>query len=208
MRRSVKIDDPTVAYLHSHGIRVSPSTLDEMVREAVTRLQRTLYRPDPRPDLTASEVEALKRGGFVLEPTELGAEDPLVQTAAEFAALLKESLPTAAAAERLGVDPSRIRQRLTSNPPSLYGIRLESGWVVPQFQFDGDSLIPGLIDVVSQLDPEMHPVAVYRWFTLPSSDLVLERDEQEGEEPRCLSPRDWLRLGLPVQPVAELAANL
>lgn len=205
MRRSVKIDEPTVAYLHTHGIRVAPSTLDEMVREAVARLQRTLYRPDPRPDLTESEAEALRRGGFVLEPTELGAEDPLVQTAAEFAALLKESLPTAAAAERLGVDPSRIRQRLTSEPPSLYGIRLESGWVIPQFQFEGDSPLPGLADVVSGLDPELHPVSVYRWFTLPCSDLVLERDE---EEPRRLSPRDWLRLGLPVQPVAELAANL
>lgn len=209
MRRSVKIDDPTVAYLHSHGIRVAPSTLDEMVREAVARLQRTLYRPDPRPDLTESEAEALRRGGFVLEPTELGAEDPLVQTAAEFAALLKESLPTAAAAERLGVDPSRIRQRLTSEPPSLYGIRLESGWVVPQFQLNGESpgtqLIPGIPEVVARLDPELHPVSVYRWFTLPCSDLVLER---EGEEPRWLSPRDWLRLGLPVQPVAELAANL
>ena len=205
MRRSVKIDEPTVAYLHTHGIRVAPSTLDEMVREAVARLQRTLYRPDPRPDLTEAEAEALRRGGFVLEPTELGAEDPLVQTAAEFAALLKESLPTAAAAERLGVDPSRIRQRLTSEPPSLYGIRLESGWVIPQFQLEGNSPLPGLADVVSGLDPELHPVSVYRWFTLPCSDLVLER---EGEEPRRLSPRDWLRLGLPVQPVAELAANL
>lgn len=205
MRRSVKIDEPTVAYLHTHGIRVAPSTLDEMVREAVARLQRTLYRPDPRPDLTESEAAALRQGGFVLEPTELGAEDPLVQTAAEFAALLKESLPTAAAAERLGVDPSRIRQRLTSEPPSLYGIRLESGWVIPQFQFEGDAPLPGLADVVSGLDPELHPVSVYRWFTLPCSDLVLER---EGEEPRRLSPRDWLRLGLPVQPVAELAANL
>jgi hypothetical protein len=205
MRRSVKIDEPTVAYLHTHGIRVAPSTLDEMVREAVARLQCTLYRPDPRPDLTEAEAEALRRGGFVLEPTELGAEDPLVQTAAEFAALLKESLPTAAAAERLGVDPSRIRQRLTSEPPSLYGIRLESGWVIPQFQLEGDAPLPGLADVVSGLDPELHPVSVYRWFTLPCSDLVLER---EGEEPRRLSPRDWLRLGLPVQPVAELAANL
>ncbi len=31
--------DPTVAYLHAHGIRVSPSKLDEMVREAVVRLR-------------------------------------------------------------------------------------------------------------------------------------------------------------------------
>ena len=204
MRRKVQVD-PTVAYLQSPGIRVAPSTLDEMVREAVTRLRRTLYRPDPRPDLTEAEVAALLRGGFVLEPTDLGPEDPLVQTAAEFAALLKESLPTAAAAERLGVDPSRIRQRLTSDPPSLYGIRLDSGWVVPEFQLDGDKPIPGIAEVVASLDPELHPVSVFRWFTQPNTDLVLER---EGEEPRRLSPRDWLRLGLPVTSVIELAAHL
>lgn len=204
MRRK-RNTDPTVAYLHSHGIRVSPNTLDEMVREAVTRMRRSLYRPDPRPDLTVSEIEALQRGGFVLEPTELGADDPLVQTAAEFAALLKESLPTTAAAERLGVDPSRIRQRLTSEPPSLYGIRLDSGWVIPEFQLDRDKPIPGISDVVARLDPELHPVSVFRWFTSPNTDLVVER---EGEDSRSLSPRDWLRLGLPVQPVAELAASL
>jgi hypothetical protein len=205
MRRKVQID-PTVAYLHSHGIRVPPSTLDEMVREAVSRMHRTLYRPDPRPDLTEAEVAALRRGGFVLEPTDLGAEDPLVRTAMEFAALLKASLPTAAAAERLGVDPSRIRQRLTSDPPSLYGIRLESGgWVIPEFQLDGDKTIPGIGEVVAHLDSELHPVSVFRWFTQPNADLIVER---EREETRSLSPRDWLRLGLPVQPVAELAAHL
>ncbi len=197
--------DPTVAYLHSHGIRVPPSKLDEMVREAVGRLHRSLFREDPRPDLTAAEAAALERGGFVLEPTDLGAEDPLVQTAAELAALLQESLSTTEAAGRLGVDPSRIRQRLTSAPPSLYGIRLESGWVVPAFQLEGSKTLPGIADVVARLDSELHPVAVYRWFHLANPDLVLER---KGKEPRTLSPRDWLRLGLAVEPVAELAEQL
>ncbi|HBL28798.1 MAG TPA: hypothetical protein DD490_18340 [Acidobacteria bacterium] len=197
--------DPTVAYLHAHGIRVAPGELEEMVREAVERLHRTLYRPDPRPDLTAAEAAVLLRGGFVLEPADLGTEDPLVQTAAELAALLQESLPTAEAAARLGVDPSRIRQRLTSEPPSLYGIRLASGWVVPVFQLEGDKVLPGIAEVVARLDAELHPVAVFRWFHLPNADLALERD---GDEPRLLSPRDWLRLGLPAAVVAELAAQL
>jgi uncharacterized protein YifE (UPF0438 family) len=203
MREHLKVD-PTVAYLYAHGIRVAPETLDVMVQEAVDRMRRTLYRSDPRADLTAAEAEALRRGGFNLEPLDLGADDPLVQTAAEFAALLKESLPTAAAAERLGVDPSRIRQRLTSQPPTLYGIRLESGWVVPELQFDGSKLIPGIAEVVARLDPELHPMSVFRWFTTPNPDLALEGEEGS----RTLSPRDWLRLGLPVQAVADLAADL
>jgi hypothetical protein len=204
MRHNVRID-PTVAFLHAHGIRVAPDVLDEMVREAVLRLRSTMYRADPKPDLTAAEVAALQAGGFAVEPVDLGTEDPLARTSAEYAALLQESLSTAAAAARLEVDPSRIRQRLTSSPPSLYGIRLESGWVIPEFQLEGNKTIPGIAEVVSHLDPELHPVSVVRWFTQPSSDLVVER---KGEEPRSLSPRDWLRFGLPVEPVAELAAQV
>ena len=196
---------PKEAFLHAHGIRVAPSTFEEMVREAVLRLRSSMYRSDPKPDLTAAEVAALEQGGFDLDATELGADDPLVQTSAEYAALLMESLPTSGVAERLGVDPSRIRQRLTSNPPSLYGIRLESGWVIPEFQLEGNKIIPGIADVVARLDPELHPVAFFRWFHQPNPDLVVER---EGEEPRSLSPRAWLRLGLPVEQAADLASYL
>lgn len=193
----------TMAFLHTHGIEVGPEDLDSMVQEAVTRLQRTLYRRNSRADLTAAEAEALERGGFSLEADEPGAEDPLAQTVAEFAALLKSSLSTTDAATRLGVDPSRIRQRLTAETPSLYGIRIGNGWFIPEFQFDGDRLIHGIGEVVARLDSELHPVAVFRWFTTPSPDL--SADELRG---RNLSPRDWLRLGLPVQPVVELAAAL
>ncbi|HSG38372.1 MAG TPA: hypothetical protein VLE27_01945 [Thermoanaerobaculia bacterium] len=193
----------TLAYLHTHGIEVAPEALDPMVREAVNRLQRTLYPKSSRADLTAAEVEALEEGGFNLEPIEPGSEDPLAQTVAEYVALLKSSLTTTAAADRLGVDPSRIRQRLTSQPPSLYGIRVNNGWYIPEFQFDGDRLIQGTGEVVARLDPELHPVSVFRWFTTPSPEL--SADEMRG---RNLSPREWLRMGLPVRPVVELAASL
>jgi hypothetical protein len=193
----------TVAFLHTHGIEVTPERLDSLVKEAVSRLHRTLYRSNARTDLTLSEAEALEKGGFVLEPDAAGGEDPLAQTVAEYAALLKSSLSTAEAAKRLGVDPSRIRQRLTSEPPTLYGIRIGTSWYIPEIQFDGNELVHGIGEVVSRLDPELHPVAVLRWLTTPSPDLPA--DEAQG---RNLSPRDWLRLGLPVQPVADLAANL
>lgn len=203
MAKAATLDDPTLAFLHSHGIRVSPRELDVMVEHAVGRLHRTLHRADPRAELTAAEVEVLRRGGFAVAPRDLGVSDPLAKTTAEYAALLKGSLSTAEAAARLGVDASRIRQRLTAQPPTLYGVRLEAAWVVPEFQFDGDALVPGIGEVVARLDPELHPVAVFNWFTRPNPDLVAE-----SLDGRSLSPRDWLRLGLPVPPVAELAAGL
>lgn len=193
----------TLAFLHTHGIEVAPESMDPMVQEAMNRMHRTLYPRSSRAELTTAEAEALELGGFNLEPLDAGSEDPLARTVAEFAALLKSSLTTTEAATRLGVDPSRIRQRLTSEPPSLYGIRVANGWYIPEFQFDGDRLIQGTGEVVARLDRELHPVSVFRWFTAPNPDLAA--DEVRGKN---LSPRDWLRLGLPVQPVAELAANL
>ncbi len=191
----------TRAFLHAHGLQIEPEVLDRLVREAVARLPRGLYRDEPRRDLTAAEVEALRSGGFDLAGEDFGEEDPLARTAAEYAALLQSSLTTAAAATRLRVAPSRIRQRLTARPPTLYGIRLASGWRIPEFQFAGDELLHGWSEVVAALDPELHPISVYRWFTTPNTDL-------EDPEGRRISPRGWLRLGREPGLVAELAADL
>jgi hypothetical protein len=58
--------------------------------------------------------------------------------------------------------------------------------------------------VVASLDPDLHPVAVFRWFTTPNPDLIVE-GPGEG---RTVSPRDWLRLGLAPRVVADQAAVL
>src|SRR5579872_3734684 len=170
------------ALLRTRGIEVAPADLDPMVKEAVTRLRRILYRSDSRADLTPAEARALEQGGFVLADRP-GAADPLAETVAEYAALLKSSLSTAEAARRLGVDSSRVRQRLTSAPPTLYGIRIGASWYIPEFQFDDNGLVPGFGDVVARLDSELHPVAVFRWFTTPNPELPVEK--QAG---RDLSP--------------------
>jgi hypothetical protein len=193
----------TQAFLHAHGIRVHPKGLEVMLEAAVAHLQRALYRSDPRADLTPAEAEALERGGFVVEPRDQGEEDALARTAAQYAALLKTGLTTAQAAGRLGVSPSFVRQQLTGEPRRLFGIRLPSGWILPAFQFEGDQVVPGIGEVVAKLDPELHPVAVYRWFTAPDPDLLLE-----GTTDRPLSPLEWLRAGLPPEPVAALAGDV
>lgn len=193
----------TTAYLHAHGLRLTPQELDLLVAEAVERIQRDLFRSDTRRELSEEEVRTLELGGFDLEPVDLGADDPLARAAALYSGLLKTSLNTSEAAHVLGVDPSRIRRRLNARPPSLYGIRLESRWRLPRFQFDGEQLLPGIGDVVAKLDPELHPAMVYSWFVTPNPDLVAE-ELSEG----LLSPREWLRHGFPSFAVAELAKHL
>jgi hypothetical protein len=192
----------TLAFLHSHGIRLPARELDPMIEEAIARLQTTLYRSDPDRDLTAAEAETLREGGFRPSPRALGTDDPFVRSIAEFAALLKTSDTVDEAAARLGVEVSSIRERLTGEPPALYGVRLESGWRLPQFQFDGDRLLPGFEQVLAVLDPELHPVAVHRWITTPDPDLAA------GGEDSPLSPRDWLRFELPADEVVRIARHV
>jgi hypothetical protein len=159
-------------------------------------------RHDLSGDLTPREAAALEQGGFVLTDKP-SAADPLTEAVAEYAALLKSSLSIATAGRRLGMTSRRVRQRLASEPPTLYGIRIGASWYIPEFQFDGDRLVPGMGEVVAGLNSELHPIALFRWFSSPNPDLLV--GEPHG---RTLSPRDWLLLGLPVSSVVELATSL
>lgn len=190
--------------LEERAISATPSRFDDLVAAAIRRMPRVLFRPDARRDLTDEEAALLKEGGLDLEARPFPSGSPLDQGAAEFAALVTTGLTTAATARVLSVNDSRIRQRLTQQPPTLYGIRLDGEWRIPSFQFDGDRLLPGLGEVLARLDPDLHPLAVYRWFVAPHPDLLPA--EEGGDEP--LSPRDWLRGGHPPAAVAELAGLL
>ncbi len=103
----------------------------------------------------------------------------------------------------MGVNPSRVRQRLGGDPRSLYGIKEGKSWRVPKFQFIGRKPIPGMAEVLPALPRDLHPVEVQRWFSTPHPDLYLDPDER-----RPVAPLDWLRMGRPAEVVADLARNL
>lgn len=154
-------------------------------------------------ELTASEQAALRRGGANLEEPELGTEDPALRGKTAYLSLLESSLTTAQVSKLLGVNESRIRQRLTSQPLSLYGIKRGVEWLIPSFQFEGKKLVPNIERVIAKLDKNLHPVSFWRWFTSPDPDLI-GKDSPEGG----FTPREWLLRGLPVEAVEELAENL
>jgi len=139
----------------------------------------------------------------VLEPRASKEEDPYLLTQAKYEALLQSSLTVEEAAERLGLTPGQILQRVTTKPVRLYAIRRGATWVLPEFQFEGTALVPGFEEVVSHLDPEVHPLGVSNWFDLPNPDLP-----EDDREERNLSPREWLLSGHPPAIVAALAADL
>ena len=195
------IDQSDVTTLEKAGI----DDVGALVAVAADFVRRCPVREPSRPvvPLSASEQEFLRSTGA----RGLDADDAAVAAAersnlmilaAEYGQLVASADSAARVAERLGVKASRVRQRVGDR--SLYSIEASGGRVFPVFQFAGSRTLPGLDRVLGALDPDAHPVAVARFFLTPTPDL--ESDLVDG----VVSPRDWLLAGLPVGPVAELAA--
>ena len=180
------------------GVRSSDEEFLELVVDVVRNMPSAAPIHGSEREFTAEEIAVLKRGGFSLGPFERQAGDPVSRFIATYAGLLATSSTATEVALMLKVDSSRIRQRLGAG--TLFGIKTEGGWRLPRFQFDGQQLVPGIERVFPQIDPVLHPVAVYRWFTLPDPDLEVGDD--------TLSPRDWLLSGGNPAAIAPLAPGL
>jgi hypothetical protein len=194
-------DHSTLAYLHARGLDVAPEDLPPMLEDALQEMHRTLFPPDPAADLSPAETAALRRGGFRMTPrTDAEGPSALARTTAEYAVLRDTSLTAGETAQKLGVDPSRVRQLLAAR--KIYGLQIRGSWRIPIFQFADDRLLPGLEEVVPALPKNLHLVGVYRWFTTPNIELDSEEPDRE------MSPREWLLAGYSPKVVAELAADL
>jgi hypothetical protein len=180
--------------------RASVALVDIEGNRLKLRFLRSSLLGDEGPTLTAPEEAALAKGG--VEPV---SEEELRVVDAEIASAYQQlrtgSLSVEGAARRLGVNTSRIRQRLAER--SLYGVKDRSTWLLPAFQFGSDGLVPGVDVVVKRLPLDIGALAVARWFSSPNPDLSTRDDDE-----RPLTPRQWLLRGNPPEAAAELAAAL
>lgn len=117
--------------------------------------------------------------------------------AEEYAKLTAGSFTVAKTAELLGVDESRVRQRLGNR--SLHGFKAGRAWQVPSWQFEQAVEIPSLSDVV-HASSEDNSIALGLFMTRPNLDL------DAGDGP--MSPRDWLVSGRSAQRVVDLVSSL
>jgi hypothetical protein len=200
------MDSQTLAYLHAHGVTSRPKTLNAMLAYVIEQLPSVAHFRNPEDELACAETAELKAAGFDLDPRELGEEDPLGRSVALYAGMLAKSMSVNETAKLLGVNASRVRQRLVRER-SLYGIKQGSEWRVPMFQFEGDTLVPGIDKVFAALPRSLNPVAVLSWLMTPNPDLEEPRKRESGRA-RQLSPRDWLLTGNPPEAVVELATAL
>jgi hypothetical protein len=182
------------------------ATADSLARElaAMSAILAELPESAGAPGaFTEGEAGVLREGGIELSgQAPVVSEDPVAQSIAAFARLLSDSLSVEEAARLLGVQPSRIRQRLGGDTRTLYGFKLGGSWHVPRLQFRGRATLPGLEPVVAALPRDLHPLEAIGWFTRPQADLETEADVAP------LSPRDWLLGGRAPEAVAALAREL
>jgi excisionase family DNA binding protein len=198
--RQVDIELPA-EFKEDHSLE---GTSVALVDVAKGRLRLRFVRPSLPEDqgtiLTSSEEAALARGGV----GPVSDDDiPVAQgrAAMEYDELLRSSLTIGEAARRLGVNASRIRQRLAER--SLYGLKDGSRWLLPAFQFAPKGLVPGVSVVVRKLPPDIGAVTAARWFGSPNPDLCTRDDEETA-----MTPLQWLLGGNPPEAAAELAAAL
>ncbi|MET0917014.1 MAG: hypothetical protein ABWY07_01120 [Burkholderiales bacterium] len=188
--------EPTAAALRKQ-FRASARALmvNRPLREVATAAT------EPAALLSKAELEAIEQVGLSINPwTGDVAEDPLTKTIVDYMALIETSLSTAQAAAMLGVDVSRIRQRLRER--SLFGLEYEGEWRLPRFQFERKKALPNLAVVLAALQAELNPLDVATWFLEPNIDL----DANDDGTP--VSPRAWLLKGASPSTVAQLARQL
>ena len=195
--------DKLATYLGKRGVSMSEDEFVALVRESFEGVAGKDLYANPEQEFPAQELGFLRSAGFSFEREFAGSDDPVLRGALEFSALIASALSSKQAAKLLGVDATRIRQRLTARRPTLYGVKWRGEWLLPHFQFAGKAEVPGLGVVVPQLDSSLNPVAVARWFQAPNPDLLVEAGDG-----KAASPREWLLAGHSAKEVARLAEDL
>lgn len=173
--------------------------------ELIGWLEDALDRSSPvsrHPDAEWSESDAALLAYEGVDVTELrpGEPDTVAAGYRRYLGILASGLSVAAAADRLGVSGSRIRQVLSRR--QLYGVRPRSrAWVIPEWQFAGaHQLTPGIEAVNRSLPDDCNPLTIAGFLTTPQPELEIDGT--------VLSPLDWLREGRTPQPVVALARDL
>lgn len=166
----------------------------------VTSLARFLSeRRENAPATTIPSAERVlwEDGGADFSPG--AVERDAVTAGAAFSDLVVRSVEgDGRVAARLGVDRSRVSQRLRER--SLYAFAWSDARYFPEWQFTEGGTLPGLRDVLPALDERLHPLVVDHWFRAQSVDLLV------GDVP--LSPLEWLETGGNPHALAELASDL
>ena len=177
-------------------LRAFAATLDHELREQERRRSAAV----PNNQLTVQQRRCLQLDKFRREQRNQHLA-PRVRTALKLGALCATGFTLPETARLL-----RLDQRVVSDLVKRGLLYSASATPVvptrlPLFQFDAHGLVPKVQKVLPVLDPAIHPVGVFNWFTSPNPDLALEQTRFAPT-----SPRDWLLRHYSSEPVCRLAA--
>ena len=177
------------------------SALKEFRRNSHTRSEfRQRATLEPERAFTAGEVRALSRVGLQRSERLRGdAERARREALAVFFTAFHTALSTAEAAALLGVNASRVRQRVKER--TLLALNDASELRFPSIQFFKGKELPGLRSVLPALPEQVKAIEALSWLATPTAELA-----DDGAEPR--SPRDYLLATGETAPVIELARAL
>ncbi|MGH9106812.1 MAG: hypothetical protein ACRDZX_13465 [Acidimicrobiales bacterium] len=149
--------------------------------------------------ITPEALGAYSAAGWDLSPLPEGEPDSLVGTARWWSDQLAHAWTVTETAEALGVDPSRVRQRL--NGSSLLGVKVGREWRVLLAQFvtgNGEPHEPpGLAEVLRAVPRHLPAIVVASWLSTPQPELQLD-----GEP---LAPTEWLERARDIGRAVSLA---
>ncbi|TJY57150.1 DNA-binding protein [Sinimarinibacterium sp. CAU 1509] len=179
------------------------------IRAALTRFHvdpqgPSQFRQPPSLDLasgvSATERSALAAVGMLPDAkTQADAEAARAEALHVFFHIFQQALTTREAAEMMGVDQSRIRQRVRER--SLLALSADGETRLPQQQFQDNAPIPGLRTVLQALPDGYDPLEVLSWLATPTPDLL-------GADETPVSPREYLLKTGDEHAVAAIARGL
>jgi hypothetical protein len=178
------------------GLHVESDEFLSLVEDAASRLSPV--DPTPAEYFSVDQRAALTDIGLDLAPLRAGERDGRARAVALQAVLRDTALTVAGAAERIGVDASRIRHRLAAC--RLVGWKDRGGWRLPVWQFTDDDVLPGLETVLASVPADQPPLVVAGFMTTQQADLRV------GGSPA--TPREYLLATGDPRPVARLVAVL
>lgn len=191
-------DDERLVEAINHELGTSRHEFLSMLLDVVRSLREPRIETPGSSQLTKSEIAGLRTGGLDPDASAEFYTRALLRTAAGTADLGGTALTVAEVARRLHRDQSRVRQMLLAR--ELYGMKLHGAWRIPDFQFSGDGVVPGLPAVLRAVPWGLHPLALRNWLMRPELDLEIDG--------RAVSPLDWLESGGDPEVVVALAADL
>ncbi|MDG3014358.1 hypothetical protein [Speluncibacter jeojiensis] len=131
--------------------------------------ERAALSPVAAP-LSGHDAQILADAGFVGD--RVASSSAAVSRDLQMRELMRTALSVSEAAERLGVTPGRVRQRITAH--TLWAFRSGRNQLLPAVQFTEEGAVPHLERIAPLLPRDLHPLALQSLLTLPRAELPVD----------------------------------